>query len=288
MAILPTRAHATIGRYGAATLLLAGSARETAMGGGCAALDDTVHAADFNPAGISMLDRPEVGFQHSAWLVNTRISHCAAAVPSAAGVVGIGVTYVDYGGMTRRSETGRAAGEFSADDALAELCFARHLSAGISVGARCRYFQQRIDRYTCHAYPIDLGALFSLVPGRLSAGIAWQNIGARTTRLHTRREQLPQQLRLGMALRPMSGRCLITAEYASIGLTEARFSAGCEAHLYNAIFLRAGLVSSAAYVDDVLFRTGCGVRIGDYFIDYVFEPFGELDTCHTISIRIRI
>src|SRR5579859_364096 len=84
---------------GADFLKLAGSARGVGMGDAFVAVSDDVTALTWNPAGLALLQHPEIGYLRMQYLVDTAYNFAGAVFPitTESGTFGIGGGFINLG-----------------------------------------------------------------------------------------------------------------------------------------------------------------------------------------------
>ncbi|MFH1282865.1 MAG: PorV/PorQ family protein [bacterium] len=285
--LFPAMLNATLAESGAKSLLLTGSARESSLGDACVALNDSINILNYNPAGVAQLKDMELSFQHSSWLIDTKYEYFAFSKQLTSCVIAASIMYMDYGSFTRRNMLGIETGSFSSKDLILDFTYACPVTKRLDAGVRIRYLRQAIAEFSANTFPFDCGILYSFIPDKFTGGVSIQNVGSETGRFNRRREKLPTRLRIGIGLRPVKESLLFSIEHNSVNSSYSFLNIGCEIGIKNTIFLRTGFSSSVEYEDDVVFKGGVGVSIFGYFLDYAYEPFGDLDSCHKFSLRMK-
>ena len=130
----------TINRYGttAANFLEIGvGSRATSMGDAYVAVANDVSSIYWNPAGLASVSNSSALFMVQPWLVEIDMLFAGGAVvvPNV-GVIGLGITHLDYGEMdVTNLEYQDGTGErFGASDMAATLTFSRKIVSWFSFG----------------------------------------------------------------------------------------------------------------------------------------------------------
>lgn len=185
----------------AATLEPKAGTRSLGMAAFTAVADD-INAINWNPAGLSLLHKQEATATYAP-IYGTdsgiKQNHLAYAYPSGKwGTVGLDLTFLDYGDMDWRDNSGADLGSFSRNDysiyASYGIRLIDALSLGISTGTTSVKMNSIDDSGT--GLGIDLGLLYTLA-GRASFGLYMENIGGVSA---SDREIARQKIRTGAAL----------------------------------------------------------------------------------------
>ena len=183
----------TINRYGTTTanfLEIGVGSRATSMGDDYVAVANDVSSIYWNPAGLSNVSRSSGLFSIQPWLVDIDMMFAAGAfvVPSV-GVIGLGITHVDYGEMdvTNLQYQDGTGERFRASDVAATFTFSRKIVSWFSFGASTKYISSKIWHSSASAFAVDLGVLvntnFFSFTGKdkdgLNIGMCISNFGTR-------------------------------------------------------------------------------------------------------------
>jgi len=155
----------TINRYGttAANFLEIGvGSRATSMGDAYVAVANDVSSIYWNPAGLASVSNSSALFMVQPWLVEIDMLFAGGAVvvPNV-GVIGLGITHLDYGEMdVTNLEYQDGTGErFGASDMAATLTFSRKIVSWFSFGSSMKYISSNIWHSSASAFAVDLGVL---------------------------------------------------------------------------------------------------------------------------------
>ena len=155
----------TINRYGTTTanfLEIGVGSRATSMGDAYVAVANDVSSIYWNPAGLSNVSRSSGLFSIQPWLVDIDMMFAGGAlvVPSV-GVIGLGITHVDYGEMdvTNLQYQDGTGERFKASDVAATFTFSRKIVSWFSFGASTKYISSKIWHSSASAFAVDLGVL---------------------------------------------------------------------------------------------------------------------------------
>lgn len=284
---LTSDASAASGRAGttAGNALLRGTpgARPAGMGGAFAAVAEGPLAIYFNPAGLAAVNRHGLLLQHDISFLDIGRSDAAYAVPLAGGGLGLGVTHIDYGTITRTTTLQKSgAGTYTASDLLLRAGYARPLGDRFALGATLGHYRLAIADVTATGVTADIGSLYKPPLRGVTLGAGLRNIGARA-RFSVQEEELPLALVLGASYRPIE-RLLLAVDGEFPRNEPGVVRAGVEYRVIEALALRAGY-NGANEMDNGL-SLGLGVQYRDIRLDYAYVPDGDAGQSHRISAEV--
>ena len=165
----------------AATLEPKTGARPLGMSAFAAVADD-INAICWNPAGLSLLQNQEAATAYAplhGFGSDISQSYLAYAYPTGKwGTAGINLSYLNYGDMDWRSDSGRGLGSFTRKDLSVYASYGMRviesLSLGVSLGTTSVGMDSAGDSATGVGF--DLGAMYT-VASRASFGLYLENIG---------------------------------------------------------------------------------------------------------------
>lgn len=275
---------------GAAFLKIDAGARPAALGGAYTAMADDVNALYYNPGGLPLMTRREMGATHAQWLLGSKFDAVGFAQPTRMGVFGLGLARLGTGSQEARDADGRLQGSLDAADTAYTLGFGRAVAGRTSLGASVKYLESRIGSDRASAFALDLGVMRRFGAAPLTLGFSVLNLG-RGIRFLDQVDPLPLTVSLGGAYRlagalnlAMDLRHEPYARRSDVGI-------GTEYAVLGRLALRAGYATSApAGAMDSSFAGlggGLGLRLGDYRADYTFTPFGLLGNVQRLSLGAR-
>ncbi len=155
----------TINRYGTTSanfLEIGVGSNATAMGDAYVAVANDVSSIYWNPAGLSNVPRSSALFMIQPWLVDIDMLFAGGAmVLPKIGVIGLGITHLDYGEMdvTNLQYQDGTGERFSASDVAATFTFSRKIVSWFSFGSSIKYISSNIWHSSASAFAVDLGVL---------------------------------------------------------------------------------------------------------------------------------
>ncbi|MEK7745861.1 MAG: PorV/PorQ family protein [Elusimicrobiota bacterium] len=288
-------------RTGAAFLKIGTGARPEAMGGAYTALSDDVNAMHYNPGGLSLVERRELGFTHTQWLLGSQFDFLGFAQPTRLGMLGLAMTRLGTGSQEARDANRQATGGFSASDSAYALGLGRKLGHGVlgygslSLGANVKYLQSKIGSDSASTFALDLGAIHRLDALPLSFGFSVLNMG-QGMKFISQRDPLPLTFALGTAYR-LGGLLHLALDVRHEPYDKrTEVGVGTEYSVLPVFAVRAGYASQAARAIGSAsagpvglggLGGGFGLKLGNYRADYTFTPFGELGTVQRLSLGSR-
>lgn len=295
------RAASNEGQAGAQFLKLGSSARAGGMGDAFIAVSDDAYAVHYNPAGLSRLERAQIGGGHTALFQKVTYQSFALALPFAKEegyhrhAVGLGVLYLGVGDIERRTgDSTNPVGTFGAADAAYSASYARGFSERLSVGVTGKYLSQAIDTYRGNSFAADLGALYRVGadPDSLVVGGAVKHLGKKIGYVASQQDPLPTTLSLGAAWRPLPRALLVSFEAGKVADADPYGALGVEGRKAfgesAAAALRAGYNSSRRELGTLSgVSAGAGLSFPKADFDLAWVPFGPLGDSFRFSLLVK-
>lgn len=272
-----------IGTSGATFLLIRPMARPAGMGNAYTGLAEGIEALAFNPAGITSVDKWDVGLSQILYPLDMYYSYGAVARRiNPKGVAAVHLTYLGGEDVSRNS-LGQSTGTFSNYDVGFGLSYGHQLAPEIAVGGTLRYIQSKLATYNASAIGADIGVKYSPLGWKgLTIGAALQNIG---TGLNFISSSSPQPLaaRVGVAWQPAYEKYTLTGDLSFDREAQGRVNVGAEYRVIPSFALRTGfdVANDANLTRALKFGAGFLSRVGSF--DYAFESFGPTGNNHRFS-----
>ena len=244
------------------------SARAIGMGGAYTTVGNDINAIWWNPAGIAHMDRMEVAFSHTQWLVNSTFNTGAIGITRGIHSFALGIMSFDPGSVEERTifqpdGTGRI---LDLGTVAVQGVYARRFTDKLAFGIRVVWARENLDLTDFSTINIDFGTMFYTGFRSLRLSMALRNFGT-DTEVFRREFQQPLNFNLGGAAElygqegdPFYLTGSVEMNYA-INYTE-RYHLGGEAWVGNMLALRAGYMIN---YDGFDFTAGGGLKM----------PFGE-------------
>jgi hypothetical protein len=178
-----------------------GFAKSAALGGSQIAVDGELHSFYSNPAGLGSLTEPLGGATYLKHVLDINMGALAYARPvEKIGVVGLGITYFDYGSFDKADENGQKLGEFGASDILVTASAASELKDNVLGGISLKYLTTTIDDQTAAAFAIDAGVIYHTGYEGWDVGAGVYNLGGATSAFIDEKDALPTTYKLGFSV----------------------------------------------------------------------------------------
>ena len=261
-------------------------ANAVGMGESYVASADDVYATYWNPAGLSKIDKVQIGLMHNEWFEDVRYEYIGYVQPaSSLGTLAGSVSYISMGELDRTDETGIEKGKFRPYDILVALSYGTKLSSSISVGVNAKFLQEKIDEQKAEAFAVDLGGMYSMKNGFI-IGANVQHIG---TKMKFVEESfgLPLNVNVGAAYKLLDNTLTFAVDANIPTDNDVNVGFGADYRIMGMFDLRVGYRYTAGGNDLGTasgLRAGLGFGIGSYKLDYAFVPYGELGQSHRISL----
>jgi hypothetical protein len=149
------------GGYAASFLQIPIGARPTAMGGAYLAVSNDGAGALYNPAGLAGLEHPLFGTSYRFLQLDRKLGYATLLFPVAnQATLGFNWLYAGSGSVEMRDADGNPTGDnFSMNNHVISIIFAKRFESYLSVGAKLNYFQSSIPHVTAASIGIDMGAM---------------------------------------------------------------------------------------------------------------------------------
>ncbi|MDM7926799.1 MAG: PorV/PorQ family protein [bacterium] len=318
----PLAGQSKVGTTAVPFLGITAGPRAFALGGAFAAMGDDASSIHANPGAFSRMPRSQALATTTNWLVGTRYNWIGCVLKvSAADAVGFSFAQLDYGDddVTTVLAPEGTGEKWSAADFALGLSYSRNLSDRFSIGGTAKYIQAKIYHETASAFAADIGLLFFTPFHDMRLGMSISNFGtdlrmdgrdllqridldpdglgnneAVVSKLKTDGWPLPLFFRVGLAgevLKNQAVRVTLLADALRPSDNTETVQAGCEAALYERLFLRAGYKSMFREDAEEGPAFGCGVRLpvggnASWRADYAYADYGILQSIQTIAVGI--
>ncbi len=271
---------------GADFLKIDSGARSQGMGGAFTAIADDVNALTWNPAGLALLEHPEIGYLRMIYFGDVAYNFGGVAVPMPAGenTFGLGAGVINLG--TSFDSTGGAAPAVSTADNAFFLGLAYRFKNIISFGVTGKYIMRNIAGYNAAAFGGDAALLATPVEHlRIGAGIF--NVGQQVQFISAA-DPLPMTGRMGLAYQiidvPHNSFTLSADGSYQIQAKAFQAGVGGEYWIDKTFALRAGYTGDAYQQH---WTAGAGLNLNVFQLDYAYAPAGTLGDTHRISFILR-
>ncbi|NOZ61651.1 MAG: UPF0164 family protein [Calditrichaeota bacterium] len=168
------------GTTAAQFLKIDAGARATAMGGAFSSIASDASALYWNPAGIALLDEPEVTFTYTNWIMDINHGFTGAVIPlGRGGSIGFSAVFQSMGEIEQTTiEQPRGTGLFfSAQDFAFGVTYARAMTDFIQVGITGKLIYQSIWNENATGVGIDIGMMLDTGIQGIKLAMVMSNFG---------------------------------------------------------------------------------------------------------------
>jgi len=282
---------------GASFLNIGTSARAISMGGAYVGVANDAGAINYNPAGLSQLNKSEIIGQHTEWISDVKHDFFAGAFPLRNSTVGFCVVYLSQGKIEGRDENRNKTDNFSAYDTALTFSYstviARRSRSNLSLGTNLKIIQQKIESQRATGVAVDIGSLYHFTALPLTAGFSFQNLGPKM-RFISEGYDLPLTATVGVGYTFKKAVTLAFDVKRKIIDNKTEVSFGTEYTPINLLALRLGYLLTNKSTSEQMnpsvfsgFGGGLGLRVLNFSTDYAFVPYGDLGNTHRVSFSVR-
>lgn len=299
VAAFPAGVYASgAGTTAAPFLKAAMSPRAIAMGGAFSALADDSGAVFVNPAGLAQFDKREMGLGFTQYFQGARMGNLSYAGNLADNRFGLGVTFMNVGGIEKRGLTDVQGavpelGTFSSNDLAVSLAYAKKdafpgVLDKLDAGFNLKFIRSAIDTKSAFALAVDAGIIYHAAE-KINISMALQNLGSKM-KFDSEPDPLPLNLRAGMLYKPQE-RLNLVAELSQYFVDEKFYpAAGAEYWFRDSFALRGGYkfgYDTANLGNEVGLSLGFGMKVAGIGLDYAYLPFGDLGNIHRFGFWMQ-
>jgi fibronectin type 3 domain-containing protein len=274
---------------GADFLRIDSGARSEAMGEAFTGVADDVDALTFNPAGLALVQKPQVAYLRMLYLADIAYNFGGAALPVPDGddTWGFGAGVINLGTAPFDSTNGLAPSVSAGYNAIMASAALR-IKSVVAFGVTGKFIMENLGGYNAQAFGGDVGVL--LTPAdRLGIGLAVLNLGQQVQFI-SEGDPLPTMLRLGISYKILDvphHSLLLSADNGYDLISQSYLGGGGAEYWYDkTLALRAGYTGDA-YQQHL--TAGLGVNVnGIVEFDYAYAPMGTLGDTHRFSLTLRL
>ena len=259
-----TGAAAPVLRYGV-------GARAAGMGDAYIAIVDDATATYWNPAGLSLADRPMINMMHSAMFVGTNYDYIGWSTPAGAGNWGISYLSLVTPGILNTHGTDTNA---STNVLYGGYGWKWH---SWRFGVTGKYIQEDLLGATGGGVGVDAGLQADLTDHYQLGLVIRDALGTRINWESSPTEEVPRNYRLGLAYHREA--LLMVAEYEKADqLLTTHF--GVEYQLNDFLKIRGGMKNNDL-------TAGIGITKDGWQFDYAFCA-GDLENTQRLSLTVKL
>ena len=257
------------------------------MGEAGVALSDDAYATYWNVAGLARVRRTQIALMNNAWLLDLRQNYVAVAQPlGESSGLGAFLSYLDYGEIVGRDDTGAETGLFRPYDLAGGIGLGFSVNETIALGLQAKYLRQQIDDATADGFALDLGVRYDQKDSGFSVGASLQHLGT-SMQFDTESFALPTTVRAGIGYRILDDRAEVALDSIFPFDNDPRFGAGISYEFAGALTVRGGYRfqlggNELGTVSGL--TAGFGLRLESFFVDYAFVSYGDLGPTNRVSL----
>ena len=269
------------------------------MGGAFTAVADNADAVYYNPAGLNLLQSPEVSFAQNKFVEGVSQQWFALGYPYKAGVLGFGVNYLSVAAFDSYDNADNPTGSVAADNLALYFSwgggtqlYRKHVRA-LSYGATVKYITESLDTERGSGYGVDLGVLAETSVENLRFGLNVENAVSSKIKFIEKGAKPPLTFKTGVtyAVRSALGPTLRgSLDYVFLADRAGYLAAGLESRLFDLLAVRMGYSAFGDISNGLNFGFGCllsrytGRNIG---VDYSFSPTYAFGDIHKLSVTYK-
>lgn len=274
-------------------------ARETSLGGALTAAADNASSVYYNPAGLALLQNPEISLTQNKFVEGITQQWFASAYPYRSGAFGLGVNYLSIPPFAAYDSSDHRTGSVSAYSMAMYLAYGgslpldyRFLQA-LSYGASLKYISERLDTEKGRGYGLDLGLLAVTAIEDLRFGAGVENAASSRIVFIERGARPPVKFRTGAMYKFRLSNELATQlslDYAFWSDRPGYVSAGMENLLNDEFAVRIGYSAFSDISNGLNF--GLGFDSSRYTgrsisVDYSFGATYDFGDIHKLSVAYK-
>ncbi len=269
------------------------------MGGAFTAVANSADAVYYNPAGLYLMQSPEVSFSQNRFVEGVSQQWLAGAYPYKSGMAGLGVNYLSVAAFDAYDDADNRTGSVSADNLAVYFSWAAALPLeyknfkAVSYGATLKLITESLDTERGSGYGLDLGLLADTPVENLRAGLTIQNAVSSKITFIEKGARPPLTFKTGVtyAFRSAVGP-VVRGSLDYVAWTDRRgyLAAGLESVFDEVFSVRAGYSSFADISNGLNF--GLGILLSKYIgrnitLDYSFSPTYSFGDVHKVSVTYK-
>ena len=236
-----------LGKSGFSFLKISPTARAAGMGDAFTAIANDVTAIFFNPAGLTHIKNIDFSFNHTNWIVNSKLISGAVGFPLGKRSV-LGISIVRFTSEKFEETTifePEGTGRFiQAGDIAIGTAYALRLTDRLSFGIKGQYIEEFIDKDKAKGIAFDFSTFYLSGFRDLSLAMVMKNFGP-DAKFLTKKFKLPLYFNINSAMSIIGEQgspvqLLVSAESAFATDYRDRYHVGSELWIADMIALRGG------------------------------------------------
>jgi hypothetical protein len=183
-------------------LNLPSSARQSALGGSVLTLENDIYQPLWNPATIDSTLNNKMAASYTNYLAGINLASFvyASKVNEKMGVFHLGITYLNYGQLTRADEFGTINGEFKAYDMAISVGYSYYIKVlKLNIGSNIKFINSLIDTHSSVGVAADFGMYYKATKSPFRMAFVLRNVGTQIKSFDGLNEKLPYEMTLGFS-----------------------------------------------------------------------------------------
>jgi len=272
-------------------------ARAVSLGGAFTGLANDESALYYNPAGIASFEEERIILGYHNYFIDIQsgiVGYIRPIKPQY--VLGLQLSYLNYGDFTETDKYGEVLGQFSGGDLLLATTVGYQYNPNYSFGVTAKFIYEKLQDYSSTGIAADLGFKYTADRDRYSLGLMIQNLGTQLSALGDEKDDLPLTLRGGGAITPRGLPLTLSGDVILPRDNNVDVAAGVEYFKFQPLYVRLGWNSfgsnyRASDSDDkwagLSFGAGFAFR-SRWQLSYAYSPAAELGESHRVTLTGRI
>lgn len=292
-------------------LRLEPSARAAALGGSFSAVyGSDVNALFYNPALLNEEMHRTLSLSYLNHLAGLNAGFAAySRHVDGLGTFGAGLRFLSWGELQEADAQGQQTGTFGASDVALTAGVARPVNDHLRYGVNVHTILSHVGPYNAAALAADAGVLYHFPEQQLSLSASVNNVGLTLTSLGSTRDELPLDVRVGVAKRLRYVPLLLSVtgynlhdlggelpeESTTLDGVLRHLAVGGEFQFSDAFNVRFGYnhrrheeLKMKSRLDLAGFGAGFGLKIARFRMDYAFNSWSSLGGLHQFTVRTTI
>jgi hypothetical protein len=244
----------------------------------------------YNPAGLSNMDRLEVGVSVIEWFEDTSYNYLGVGVPRGDGGLAIGLAYFDLGGVHVYDSEGTDLNQMAEAynfGFVGGYGFCMPNVCDMSVGISGHLIQGSFDDETGTAIGLNFGVLYALMEKQVQLGASVRNLG---TKFQFAGDEDEQTMTYAGGISYTTAADQIPNVALTVGVDalmpknrDMAMALGGEIWVYDMLALRAGYKTG---VEMGNLSYGAGFKYSDFQLDYTYTDHEDFDATHRLSLTV--
>ncbi|MDD3626180.1 MAG: PorV/PorQ family protein [bacterium] len=282
-----------VGTTGAAFLKIDIGARPAGLGDCFVGIADDYNAIQWNPAGLSFIEKGQVAFIRTNWLADTSFNAVSFAYPFNFGTLGFNWTSLNYGSIDGYDNYGNPTGSFTPTDTAITLSYSKELIKGFGLGINIKQIQSKIESESASTQAFDLGVLYKMeISGNpFKLGFSILNLGGEMKFIEEG-DPLPTNYLFGfsyMIFENDSHSVLGAIDLSKPTDNDFRANLGIEYGFKKMLFFRVGYKAAGYDIEDITAGLGFHYPLKNniFGFDYAFGKMKEINDVHRFSVSFE-